>query len=52
MSDVLDGKDIMFSEQHADLIFRIEQQAERYAVVAAFEEQATKRQLYVAKHGR
>lgn len=52
MSDVLDGKDIMFSGQHADLIFQIEQQAERYAEVVAYEEQAAKRQLYVAKHGR
>ena len=52
MSDVMNGKDLIHSDQHAELIFEIEQQAERYAEVAAFEEQATKRPLHVAKHGR
>ena len=51
MSDVLDGHDILFSDEHAELIFAIEKQAERFTEIAAFEEQAAKRHTYNLKHG-
>ena len=49
MPDVLDGHDIMFSDDHADLIFNIEKQAGRFTEIAVFEEQASRRHAFNVK---
>ena len=49
MSDVLDGRDLIFTDEHADLVFYIEREAQRFTEVAAFEEQAARRHAFKLK---
>ena len=43
MVDTLDKNSLMFADNHVDLLFEIEKQAEMFAEIAWFEEQVQKR---------